>query len=52
MSMVRHWNRIGQRSCGCPLPGNVQDQAGWGSEHPGLAAGVPARGRGLGLDDL
>ena len=41
-----------QRSCGCPLPGRAQGQAGWGWEHPGLVEGVPARGRGLGLGGL
>ena len=29
-----------QRSCGCPIPGGVQGQAGWGSEQPGLVGGV------------
>ena len=33
---------------GCPLPGSVQGQVGWSSEHPGLVKDVPARGRGLG----
>jgi len=37
-----------QRSCGCPLPGSVQGQAGWGFEQPGLVEGVPAHGRGVG----
>ena len=37
-----------QRSCGCPLPGSAQGQAGWNSEHPGLVGDVPADGRGLG----
>jgi len=35
-----------QRSCGCPLPGSVQGQAGWVFEQPGLVEGVPAHGRG------
>ena len=39
--------RVAQRSCGCPIPGNTQGQAGRGSEHPGLAEGVPADGREL-----
>jgi len=38
-----------QRSCGCPLPGRIQGQVGWGSEHPGLVEGVPAHGRGAGM---
>ena len=37
-----------RRSCGCPLPGSVQGQAGWGFEQPGLVEGVPAHGRGVG----
>ena len=34
------------------MPGNIQDQVGWGSEQPGLVEDVPARCRVLGLDDL
>jgi len=37
-----------QRSCGCPLPGSVQGQVGWGSEQPRPMEGVPAHGRGVG----
>jgi len=40
--------QVSQRSCGCPLPGSVQGQVGWGFEHPGLVEGVPAHGRGVG----
>uniref|UniRef100_A0A672V587 Promyelocytic leukemia n=1 Tax=Strigops habroptila TaxID=2489341 RepID=A0A672V587_STRHB len=41
-----------QRSCGCPIPGSVQGQVGHrGLEQPALVEGVPARGRGLGLDE-
>ena len=40
--------QVAQRSCGCPLPGNVQGQVGRGFEQPGLVEGVPAHGRGLG----
>jgi len=40
--------QVAQRSCGCPLPGSVQGQAGRGFEHPGLVEGVPAHGRGAG----
>jgi len=46
--VVRHWNRFAQRSCGCPLPGSVQGQVGWGFEHPGLVEGVSAHYRGDG----
>jgi len=41
--------RVAHRSCGCPLPGSVQDQAGWGFEQPGLVEGVPAHGKGVGI---
>ena len=41
-----------QRSCGCPIPGGVQGQAGWGFGQPGLVGGVPAHGKGLELDEL
>jgi len=40
--------QVAQRSCGCPLPGSVQGQVGWGLEQPGLVEGVPANGRRLG----
>ena len=30
-------------------PGSVQGQAGWGSEQPGLVAGVPAHVREFGM---
>ncbi|XP_051470795.1 uncharacterized protein LOC127382792 [Apus apus] len=41
-----------QSSCGCPIPGSVEGQVGWGLEQPGLVGDVPAQGRRLGLDDL
>ena len=44
-----------QRGCGCPVPGDVQGQVGWGPGQPGLVlnveVGSPACGRGLGSDD-
>ena len=40
--------QVAQRGCGCPIPGSVQGQAGWGFEQPGLVEGVPAHGRGVG----
>jgi len=40
--------QISQRSCGCPLPGGVQGQVGWGFGQPGLVEDVPAHGRGVG----
>ena len=36
--------QVAQRGCGCPIPGSVQGQAGWGFEQPGLVEGVPAHG--------
>jgi len=44
--------QVAHRICGCPLPGSVQGQVGWGSDQPGLVEGVPSRGRGLELNDL
>ncbi|PKU43552.1 hypothetical protein llap_6156 [Limosa lapponica baueri] len=38
--------QVAQRSCGCPIPGGVQGQAGGGLEQPGVVGGVPAQGRG------
>ena len=40
--------QVAQRGCGCPIPGSVQGQVGWGFEQPGLVEGVPAHGRGVG----
>ena len=41
-----------QRGCGCPVPGGVQGQVGWGPGQPGLVlhveVGGPACGRGVG----
>ena len=41
-----------QRGCGCPVPGGVQGQVGWGLGQPGLVLNVevggPACGRGVG----
>lgn len=41
-----------QRGCGCPIPGGVQGQVGWGPGQPGLALNVevsgPACGKGAG----
>ena len=39
---------VAQRGCGCPIPGSVQGQVGWGFEQPGLVKNVPACGRGVG----
>jgi len=40
--------QVALRSCGCPLPGRVQGQAGWSSEQPGVVEGVSAHGRRVG----
>jgi len=32
--------RVAQGVCGCPFPGSIQGQAGWGFEQPGLEGGV------------
>jgi len=37
--------RIAQGSCGCPIPGGIQGQAGCGSGQPGLLVGNPAHSR-------
>ena len=37
-----------QRGCGCPLPGSIQDQAGWDFEQSGLVGGVPACSKEVG----
>ena len=38
-----------QRGCGCPVPGGVQGQVGWGPRQPGLVSdmevGSPACSR-------
>jgi len=44
--------QIAQRGSGVPVPGDIQGQAGRGSEQPGLVEDVPAYCRGVGLDDL
>ena len=43
--------RVAQRGSGGPIPGNIQDQIGQGSEKPDLVSGVPALRRGVGVDD-
>ena len=47
---VRHWH-----SCpdsGCPIPGGIQSQVGWGPGQPQLVGSGPAHGRGLGLGGI
>ena len=43
--------QVAQPGCGCPIPADIQGQAGCGSGQPGLVVGDPARGRGLKLND-
>jgi len=40
--------QVAQSSCGCPLPGRVEGQVGWGFEQPGLVEGDSAHDRGVG----
>lgn len=40
-----------QRSCVCPVPGDVQERAGWGLGQPDLLSGSPAHCSRLELDD-
>ena len=44
--------QVAQRGGRCPIPGNIQDQAGQGFEQPDLVEDVPAHCRGVGRDDL
>jgi len=41
--------KVAQSGGGCPISGDIQGQAGQGSEHPDLAAGVSIHCRGVGL---
>ena len=45
MWVVRHWNKLPREA------GSIQGPVGWDSEQPGLVKDVPARGRGIDLDD-
>jgi len=40
--------QVAQRSGPCPIPGNIQGQAGWGCEQPDAVEDVPAHGKGIG----
>ena len=46
--------QVAQRGGGSPIPGDIQGQAGWGSEHLDLTVGVqvPIHCRGVRLDGL
>lgn len=41
-----------QRGCGCPVPGGVQDQVGWGPGQPELVGGNEPTAGEQELDDL
>jgi len=43
--------QVAQRG-GCSVPGDIQSQAGPGSEHSDLAVGIPVHCRRVGLDGL
>jgi len=49
----RWWRteQVAQGGCGCPIPADIQGQAGCGSGQPGLLVGDPAHSRGLELDE-
>ena len=44
--------QVAQRSCGCPIIGNVRSQVERGFEQLDLVKDVSAHGREVGLDDL
>lgn len=44
--------QVSQRICGCPIPGNAQDQVQWGLEQPGIADGVPGHREDMEWDYL
>jgi len=44
--------QVVQRGIRCSIPGDIQGQAGPGSEQPDLAVDIPVSCRGVGLDDL
>ena len=44
--------QVAQSGGRCPIPGNIQGQAGQDSEQPDRVEGVPAHCSGVGLDDL
>ena len=44
--------QVVQRGGGCPIPANIQGQAGLGFEPPDRAVSVPVLHRGVGPDNL
>lgn len=45
MRLVRYWNWLPKKNCGCPNPRTAQGQTGCGFEQLGLVEGVPVHGR-------
>jgi len=41
---------IAQRGCGCPVPGSVQGQVGWGSGQPSLVLHMKGGGPDCGKE--
>ena len=39
--------QVAQGGCRCPIPGDIQGQAGYGSGQPGLMFDNPAHSRGV-----
>jgi len=52
LESVEALEQITQRSYGCPIPGDIQGQVGWGLEQPDLVVGSSAHDRELELDGL
>ena len=44
--------QVAQRGGGCPIPGDIQNQAGWDSEQPDLSIDVPVHCREVELGDF
>jgi len=40
-------SQLAQWCCECPVPGRIQDQAGWGFEQSGLEGGILTCSRGV-----
>lgn len=52
---VGYQREVAQRDCGCPIPGGIQGQVGWGPVQPGLVLDIEFGGpkyiEGLEPDD-
>ena len=51
-AMISYTEVVAQRGGGSPVPGDIQDQAAWGSEQPDLVVGVPVHCREVGPGGL